>query len=71
VVSAVIHLAETQKSELVIWGASRDSLLKQAWYGNIPEAIASKLDTTVIIIRLPSWQKMEIKWILAYNLISI
>jgi CIC family chloride channel protein len=54
VVSAVIHLAETQKSELVILGASRDSLLKQAWYGNIPEAIASKLDTTVIIIRLPS-----------------
>lgn len=54
VVSAVIQLAETQKSELVILGASRDSLLKQAWYGNIPEAITSKLDTTVIIIRLPS-----------------
>jgi chloride channel protein, CIC family len=54
VVSAVIHLAETQKSELVILGASRDSLLKQAWHGNIPEAIASKIDTTVIIIRLPN-----------------
>ncbi len=54
VVSAVIQLAEIQKSELVILGASRDSLLKQAWYGNIPEAIRSKLDTTVIIIRLPS-----------------
>ncbi|MBL1209506.1 chloride channel protein [Geminocystis sp. GBBB08] len=54
VVSAVIQLAEIQKSELVILGASRHSLLKQAWYGNIPEAITSKIDTTVIIIRLPS-----------------
>jgi len=54
VVSAIIQLAEIQKSELVILGASRDSLLKQAWYGNIPESITSKLDTTVIIIRLPS-----------------
>ncbi|MGI0482900.1 chloride channel protein [Geminocystis sp. CENA526] len=53
VVSAILHLAQSQNAELVILGASRESLLQQAWYGNIPESIASKLDTTVIIIRLP------------------
>lgn len=53
VVSAILHLSQSQNSELVILGASRESLLQQAWSGNIPESIASKLDTTVIIIRLP------------------
>ncbi len=53
VVSAIIQLAEVHNSQLVILGASRDSLLKQAYKGNIPEAIANRLDTTVIIVRLP------------------
>lgn len=53
VVSAVIQVAEVHNSQLVILGASRDSLLKQAYKGNIPEAIANRLDTTVIIVRLP------------------
>lgn len=53
VVSAVIQVAEVHNSQLVILGASRDSLLKQAYKGNIPEAIANHLDTTVIIVRLP------------------
>jgi CIC family chloride channel protein len=53
VIKAIIHLAEAEKCELVILGASRDSLLKQAFQGNIPEAIASALTTTVIIVRLP------------------
>jgi CIC family chloride channel protein len=50
---ALTHLARAEKCELVILGASRESLLKQALQGNIPEAIASQLDTTVIIVRLP------------------
>lgn len=50
----LLNPEETYHSELVIMGASRESLLKQAWYGNIPEQIANKLDSTVIIIRLPS-----------------
>lgn len=54
VVSAIVQTAEIYNSELVIVGASREGLLKQAWYGNIPEQIANKLDSTVIIIRLPS-----------------
>ncbi|WP_342597563.1 chloride channel protein [Cyanobacterium aponinum UTEX 3222] len=53
IVSAIIQVAEVHNSQLVILGASRDSLLKQAYKGNIPEAIANRLDTTVIIVRLP------------------
>ncbi len=53
VVSAIVQTAEIYHAELVIVGASRESLLKQAWYGNIPEQIAQKLDSTVIIICLP------------------
>jgi CIC family chloride channel protein len=54
VVSAIVHTAEIYHAELVIVGASREGLLKQAWYGNIPEQIADTLNNTVIIIRLPS-----------------
>ena len=53
VVSAIVQTAETHQSELLILGASGDGLLKRAWHGNIPEQIANKLSTTVIIIRLP------------------
>lgn len=54
VVDSVTEIAEIKQAGLVILGASREGLLKQAIQGNIPEAIASNLDTTVIIIRLPS-----------------
>ncbi len=53
IVSAIVHTAQKHHSELVIIGASRDGLLKQAISGNIPEQIAQKLDSTVIIVRLP------------------
>ncbi|NEO26139.1 MAG: universal stress protein [Kamptonema sp. SIO4C4] len=48
---AVLRLAEEENSDLVIMGASRESLLKQALNGNIPEAIASGLQCTVILVR--------------------
>ncbi|MDB9314722.1 chloride channel protein, partial [Spirulina sp. CS-785/01] len=48
---AVLRLAEEENSELVMIGASRESLLKQALNGNIPEAIASGLQCTVILVR--------------------
>lgn len=54
VVDAITDVSNSLPCDLVILGASRDSLLKRAIHGNIPEAIASKLNTTVIIIRLPS-----------------
>ncbi len=54
IVDGIRLVAQNQQAELVIIGASRDSLLKQTINGNIPDAIASKLETTVILIRLPS-----------------
>ena len=54
IVNAISHLAEVEKCDLVILGASRESLLQHAFHGNIPLAIALKLDTTVIIVRLPA-----------------
>ena len=53
IVSAIVQTAEVYHSELVILGASRQGLLKQAMTGNIPEQITKRLNTTVIIIRLP------------------
>lgn len=53
VVNALSYLAKEENCNLLILGASGESLLQQALHGNIPMAIASKLDTTVIIVRLP------------------
>lgn len=48
---AIARLVEKEKHDLVILGASKEGLLKQAIYGNVPEAIARKVNCTVIIIR--------------------
>lgn len=48
---AVINLAKTGKCNVVMLGASREGLLKQTIYGNIPESIALKVDSTVILVR--------------------
>lgn len=48
---AVINLAQTEKSDVVVLGASREGLLEQAIKGNIPEAIARGVTSTVILVR--------------------
>ncbi len=50
---AIIHLATTERYDLVVLGASSEGLLQQAVRGNIPEAIAQKINSTVIIVRSP------------------
>jgi CIC family chloride channel protein len=47
----VIHLASKENFDVVMLGASRESLLKQVIHGNIPEAIAREVKGTVIIVR--------------------
>ncbi|MEH1939000.1 MAG: chloride channel protein [Nostoc sp.] len=47
----VINLVKTEGYDVVILGASRDGLLQQAIQGNIPEAIASGVESTVILVR--------------------
>ncbi|NES96317.1 MAG: universal stress protein [Desertifilum sp. SIO1I2] len=51
VTEAVIQLTKQEQCDVVIVGASREGLLKQAWAGNIPEAIALQCDCTVILFR--------------------
>ncbi|MBP0018932.1 MAG: chloride channel protein [Cyanobacteria bacterium SBLK] len=50
-VDAIVQLAAVQHCDLTIIGASREGLLQQAVHGNIPEAIASGIDSTVILVR--------------------
>lgn len=51
---AVIHLAHTQQCDVVVIGASREGLLQQVVHGNIPEAIARGVNSTVILVRTVS-----------------
>jgi chloride channel protein, CIC family len=47
----VINLVKAENYDVVILGASREGMLQQAITGNIPENIASKVDSTVILVR--------------------
>ncbi|NER50086.1 MAG: universal stress protein [Symploca sp. SIO1A3] len=48
---AVINFATSQRCDVIILGASREGLLQQAIHGNIPEAIAKGVDSTVVLVR--------------------
>jgi CIC family chloride channel protein len=48
---AVIRLAAAKNCDAVLLGASREGLLQQVIHGNIPEAIAQGVDSTVILVR--------------------
>ena len=47
----VINLVKTDHFDVVVLGASREGLLQQAINGNIPAAIASRVESTVILVR--------------------
>ncbi len=51
VAQGIINLVKTEGYDVVVLGASREGLLQQAIQGNIPEAIASGVDSTVILVR--------------------
>jgi chloride channel protein, CIC family len=51
VAEGIIDLVKTEGYDVVVLGASREGLLQQAIQGNIPEAIASGVDSTVILVR--------------------
>ncbi|MBK1986123.1 chloride channel protein [Sphaerospermopsis aphanizomenoides BCCUSP55] len=51
VCEGVINLVKTEGYDVVVLGASREGLLQQAIYGNIPETIASGVESTVILVR--------------------
>ncbi|MBV6623844.1 MAG: chloride channel protein [Rivularia sp. (in: Bacteria)] len=47
----IIDLVKTGNFDVVVLGASGEGMLQQAINGNIPEAIASGVDCTVILVR--------------------
>jgi chloride channel protein, CIC family len=47
----VIKLVKTEGYDVVVLGASREGMLQQAIKGNIPEAIANGVESTVILVR--------------------
>lgn len=47
----VINLVKTERFDVVVLGASREGLLQQAIKGNIPASIASRVESTVILLR--------------------
>lgn len=51
VAEAIVHLAHSQHCDVVVIGASREGLLQQVVHGNIPEAIARGVNSTVILVR--------------------
>lgn len=51
VTESLIRIIAEDTYDLVVMGASSDSLLKKALHGNIPEAIAKGTNRTVIIVR--------------------
>ncbi|MBP5973881.1 chloride channel protein [Brasilonema sp. CT11] len=51
VAQGVINLVKQEQYDVVILGASREGMLQHAITGNIPEAIASGVDSTVILVR--------------------
>lgn len=48
---AIVKLSQRHAYDVILLGASRESLLKQVIRGNIPEAIARASDCTVILVR--------------------
>jgi CIC family chloride channel protein len=47
----LINLVKEEHYDVVVLGASREGMLQQAITGNIPEAIALGVDSTVILVR--------------------
>jgi chloride channel protein, CIC family len=47
----VINLVNKEHYDVIVLGASREGMLQQAIKGNIPEAIASGVESTVILVR--------------------
>ncbi len=53
VVEAIVDLANKEQCDVIVLGASQESLLQQVIKGNMPEAIAHQSRCTVILVRGP------------------
>jgi CIC family chloride channel protein len=53
VAETILHLAESLDSQVIVLGASRESLLKQVIHGNLPATIAQQFQGTILVVRGP------------------
>ncbi len=51
IADSIVTLAQEEHCDVIVLGASRESLLKQVIQGNIPEAIARQSSCTVMLVR--------------------
>jgi CIC family chloride channel protein len=51
IADAILDLANQERSDVIMLGASREGILQQVMHGNIPEAIARNSNRTIIIFR--------------------
>jgi CIC family chloride channel protein len=51
IADAILDLANQERSDVIMLGASREGILQQVMHGNIPEAIAKNSNRTIIIFR--------------------
>ncbi|MEM8638713.1 MAG: chloride channel protein [Cyanobacteria bacterium P01_G01_bin.54] len=52
IVTAIVQLTQAKHCGLVVLGASREGMVQQALHGNVPEAIASAVSSTVILFQV-------------------
>jgi CIC family chloride channel protein len=51
IADAILDLANQERSDVIMLGASREGILQQIMHGNIPEAITRNSNRTIIIFR--------------------
>ncbi|MFN4797500.1 MAG: chloride channel protein [Pseudanabaena sp.] len=51
IADAILDLANQERSDVIMLGASREGLVQQIMHGNIPDAIARNSNRTIIIFR--------------------
>jgi CIC family chloride channel protein len=51
VADTLLQVARRYQTDVILMGATRDSLLQQVIQGNIPEAVARRSHCTVILVR--------------------
>ena len=50
-ISAIVKFINRKKCDVLMLGASEESFLKRAIYGNIPYQIIQEVDCTVLVFR--------------------
>jgi CIC family chloride channel protein len=55
IADAILDLANQERSDVIMLGASREGIIQQIMHGNIPDVIARNSNRTIIIFRKASY----------------